>query len=125
MRLVLDSGALFALERNQRPMWARLKAAHLAGEVPVTHGGVLGQVWRGGPRQARLARALDGVDVKPLDERIGHEAGALLGRAGLSDVVDAAVVMLSIDGDEIVTVDPDDFEVLVAASGRHVELVRP
>lgn len=125
MRLVLDSGALIALERNQRPMWARLKAAQLAGDVPVTHGGVLGQVLRGGPRQARLARALDGIDVKPLDERLGQEAGELLGRAGLSDVVDAAVVLLTIDGDEIVTVDRDDFEVLVSTSGRHVELVRP
>jgi hypothetical protein len=28
-------------------------------------------------------------------------------------------------GDEIVTVDRDDFEILVAATGRHVELIRP
>lgn len=125
MTLVLDTGALIALERNQRPMWVRLKAAQLAGQPPVTHGGVLGQVWRGGPRQARLARALDGIDVKSLDEHLGQEAGELLGLAGLSDVVDAAVVLLSKDGDEIVTVDRDDFEPLVAASGRHVELIRP
>jgi hypothetical protein len=123
--LVLDSGALIALERNERPMWARLKAAQLAGELPVTHAGVLGQAWRGSPRQARLARALDGVDVRPLDERLGRAAGELLGLAGLSDVIDAAVVLLSTDGDEIVTVDRDDFEHLVSASGRHVELIRP
>ncbi len=125
MTLVLDTGALIALERNQRPMWVRLKAAQLAGEPPVTHGGVVGQAWRGGPRQARLARALTGIDVKPLDEHLGREAGELLGLAGLSDVVDAAVVLLSIDGDEIVTVDRNDFELLVAASGRHIELIQP
>lgn len=122
--LVLDSGALIALERNERSMWARLKAAQIAGELPVTHAGVLGQVWRGGPRQARLSRALDGLNVRPLDEPLGRAAGELLGATGLSDVIDAAVVLLSTDGDEIVTMDRDDFEHLVAASGRHVELIR-
>lgn len=125
MTLVLDSGALIALERNERPMWARLKAAHTAGELPITHAGVLGQAWRGGPRQARLSLALDGVEVRPLDKPLGRAAGELLGATGLSDVIDAAVVLLSTDGDEIVTVDRDDFERLVAASGRHVELIRP
>lgn len=125
MTLVLDSGALIALERNERPMWARLKAAQMAGEPPVTHAGVLGQVWGGGPRQARLSRALDGVDVWPLDEPLGRAAGELLGASDLHDVIDAAVVLLAADGDEIVTLDRDDFERLAAASGRHVELVRP
>jgi hypothetical protein len=43
----------------------------------------------------------------------------------MSDVVDAAVVLLASDGDEIVTVDRSDIETLAAASGRHVELIRP
>jgi len=123
--LVLDSGALIALERDGRPMWTRLKAAQLIGEVPVTHAGVLGQVWRGNPRQARLAQALQGIDVRPVDERLARSAGALLGKAGLSDVIDAAVVLLSTDGDDIVTADPDDLTRLIDASGRHVELLRP
>jgi hypothetical protein len=123
--LVLDSGALIALERNERPMWVRLKAAEIAGEPPVTHGGVLGQGWRGGPRQARLARALQGVEVHPLDRALGRSAGELLGQAGSSDVIDAAVVLLATDGDEIVTLDRHDFEHLVVAAGRHVELIRP
>ncbi|MGI8514498.1 MAG: hypothetical protein ACR2NT_05035, partial [Acidimicrobiia bacterium] len=102
-----------------------LKASELAGEIPVTHGGALGQVWRGGPRQARLAHALQGVDVRPLDRALGRASGELLGTTGLSDVIDAAVVLLAADGDEIVTLDRDDFEYLVAATGRHVELIRP
>lgn len=125
MTLVLDSGALIALEGNERAMWVRLKASELAGEIPVTHGGALGQVWRGGPRQARLAHALQGVDVRPLDRALGRASGELLGTTGLSDVIDAAVVLLAADGDEIVTLDRDDFEYLVAATGRHVELIRP
>jgi hypothetical protein len=123
--LVLDTGALVALERNERQMWVRLKAAQLGGELPVTHAGVLGQVWRGGPRQARLSHALAGVDVRPLDEQTGRTAGELLGAAGLSDVIDAAVVLLTQDGDELVTSDHDDLELLANAAGRHIDLIHP
>lgn len=125
MTLVLDSGALIALGRDERAMWTRLKTAQIAGDLPVTHAGVLGQVWRGGPRQARLSQALSAVDVRPLDEPLGRSAGELLGIVGLSDVIDAAVVLLSHDGDDIVTSDHDDFELLASMSGRHVELIRP
>lgn len=125
MTVVLDSGALIALDRGERPMWTRLKAAQLNGDVPITHAGVVGQVWRSAPRQARLARALPGIDVQPLDEMLGRSAGALLGKAGLSDVIDAAIVLLSSDGDDIVTSDPGDLSRLATASGRHVELIRP
>lgn len=125
MTLVLDSGALIALERNERSMWARLKAAEVARGLPLTHGGVVGQVWRGGPRQARLGRALQGVDVRPLDRALGRAAGELLARTRSSDPIDAAVVLLATDGDDIVTLDRRDFETLVRAAGRHVELIRP
>lgn len=125
MTLVLDSGALIAIERNERSMWARLKAAEVARELPLTHGGVVGQVWRGGPRQARLARALQGVDVRPLDRALGGAVGELLARTSSSDVIDAAVVLLAADGDDIVTLDRRDFEALLRAAGRHVELIRP
>lgn len=125
MTLVLDSGALIALDRADRSMWVRLKAAEVAGDPPVTHAGIVGQVWRGGPRQARLARALDGVDVRPLDEPLGRAAGTLIGATATADVIDAALVLLSVDGDDIVTGDRSDFELLVDAAGRHVELIRP
>lgn len=125
MTLVLDSGALIALERDGRAMWTRLKAAQMTGDVPITHAGVLGQVWRGSPRQARLALALQGIDVKPIDEDLGRSTGTLLGKAKLADVIDAALVLLSTDGDDIVTSDPDDLARLAAASDRHVELLRP
>jgi hypothetical protein len=125
MTLVLDSGALIALERNERSMWVRFKATEMAGDVPITHAGVLGQVWRGSARQARLSQALAGVDVRALDEPLGRASGGLLRATALSDVIDAALLLLSKDGDEIVTLDSEDFEQLAAASGRHVELVRP
>jgi hypothetical protein len=51
--------------------------------------------------------------------------GELLARTSSSDVIDAAVVLLAADGDDIVTLDRRDFEALVRAAGRHVELIRP
>lgn len=123
MTLVLDTGALLALERNDRQMWVRLKGAQLDGELPLTHAGVVGQAWRGGPRQARLAQALDGIETAPLDLELGRRAGQLLGRAGLADVIDAAVVLLTSDGDYIATSDHDDLARLASAAGRHVELI--
>ena len=125
MRLILDSGALLALERSDRAMWRRLKLALIAEQVPLSHGGIVGQTWRGrGPRQALLAKALDGVEIRPLDRSLGHAAGELLALAGRSDVVDAALVLLAGDGDQIVTSDPRDIEPLALAARRHVELFR-
>jgi hypothetical protein len=124
MTLLLDSGALIALERNDRAMWRRLKTAVLDDSVPVCHGGVFGKAWRGrGPRQALLARALAGIEVRPLDEGLGRAAGELLAVAKSRDVVDAALVLLARDGDSIATSDPDDLEPLARASGRHVEII--
>ena len=115
MTLVLDAGALLALEKNDKAMWLRIKSAHQAGAPPVTHGGVVGQAWRsGGPRQARLAMALDFIDVRPLDAELGRRAGALLAKARTSDVIDAALVLLAEDGDEIITSDPDDLSPLAS-----------
>ena len=48
-----------------------------------------------------------------------------MGAAGTSDVVDAALVLLAADGDDIVTLDRDSFALLVAAADRHGERVRP
>jgi hypothetical protein len=124
VKLVLDSGALIALERNDRAMWRRFKSAMLAGNVPVSHGGVVGQAWRArGPRQALLAKALAGVTVHALDDPMGRAAGELLARARRNDVIDAALVLLADEGDHIVTSDPNDIEPLAAASGRDVELI--
>ena len=125
MTLVLDAGALIALERNDRAMWRRLKAAQLHEDVPVCHGGVIGQVWRGqGPRQSLLVKAFAGIDVRPLDETLGRAAGELLALTRRRDVIDAALVLIAHDGDHIVTSDPDDIEPLARASGRHVEIIR-
>ena len=105
-------------------MWRRYKAA-LLSEVPVlTHGGVVGQAWRcRGPRQALLAKALQGVEVRALDESAGRAAGELLATARSRDVIDAAVVLLAEDGDQLITSDPGDLRSLARAARLSVELI--
>jgi hypothetical protein len=122
--LILDAGAFVAVERGDRDVVALIAGERRLGRAPLTHGGVVGQVWRGGAgRQANLARLLAGVEVRPLDEALGKRAGVLLARTGGHDVIDAAVVLLAADDDEILTTDPADLESLAAASGVHVEIV--
>lgn len=124
MTEILDSGALIALENDDRRMWRRLKGALQAESPPRTHGGVIAQVWRGGAgRQARLATALQAVDVVPLDAALGRRAGTLLARCDLTDAIDAALVALADHGDQIFTSDPGDLAVLADASNRRIDVV--
>ena len=122
--MVLDAAAFVALERNDRAMWRRLKGGLIDGEPPITHGGVVGQVWRGGTgRQVLLARALQAVDGIALTVELGRQAGLLLTASGTSDVVDAAVVVLANHEDIIITSDPGDIARLVETSGRRIDVV--
>jgi hypothetical protein len=74
-------------------------------------------------RQLPVARLLAGVDIAALDDGLGRRAGMLLARAGLADAIDAAVVSLAWDGDDILTSDPGDLRALAQAAGVHVELI--
>ena len=124
MTLVLDAGAFIAVERSDRGTAALIKSELLAGRSPLTHGGIVGQVWRDARgRQAVLAQLLAGVDIQPIDDDLGRRAGVLLGRARQSDVIDAALVLLASDGDAILTSDPRDLWPLVEAAGLDVDLV--
>lgn len=124
MSLLLDAGAFVAVERGHRDIVALLKRERVAGRAPVSHGGIVAQIWRGGAaRQAAVARLLPGVDVKPLDEVLGKRAGVLLARAGGDDAIDAALVCLAVDGDDVLTSDPADLRALAEASGVHLDLI--
>jgi len=70
-----------------------------------------------------MARLLAGTDVIPVDDRLGRRAGMLLALSGQSDAIDAAVVCLAADGDDILTSDPGDLRALAQAAEIHVELV--
>ena len=124
MSLILDAGAFIAIERSDRAATRMLQREEAAGRPPLTHGGVIGQVWRGGSgRQAVLARLLPTLTIFPLDEELGLRAGVLLAQSRTADVIDAAVVLLAEDGDWILTSDPDDLAQLVEAAGLHVDVI--
>jgi hypothetical protein len=77
----LDAGAFIAVDRNDRSMIARLRVAQLHGHELRTSAIVIAQVWRSpGGKQAGVARLLRAVDVRPVDEKMGRDEGALLAR---------------------------------------------
>ena len=124
MTLLLDAGAFLAVERGDRDVVALVKRERLAERSPLSHGGVVAQIWRGGSgRQAEVARLLRGVDVRALDEELGKKAGMLLARSIVTDAVDAALISLAVDGDDILTSDAGDLRALAEAAGVHVDLV--
>ena len=120
--LTLDAGALIGFEKVDRRVVTMLQLA-LDEEAKITvPAGVLGQVWRGGPRQIRLARflTLEHLDVEPLDARRARASGKLCGESKTRDVIDASVVVgAKIRGDAILTSDVDDLRRLDA----EIELV--
>jgi hypothetical protein len=125
MTLVFDAGALVAVERADRDVVALIKRERRAGRAPVTHGGVIGQVRRGGTgRQANLARLLPGLEIVMLGDDLGRRVGVLLGRTKTSDVIHGAVALLATDGDEILTSDIHDMRRLVSATGAHVDVIK-
>jgi hypothetical protein len=121
--LVLDAGAFVAVERGDRGVVALVKRERLAGRAPVTSGGVVAQVWRGGGRQVHLARLLAGTDICAVDDALGRRAGVLLTRTGTADAIDATVICLASDGDDILTSDPGDLRILAEAAGVHVDII--
>ena len=87
-----DTGALIAADRNDRRMWA-LQAGFLALEVsPTVPAPVLAEAWRGGGRQASLARLLALCTTESLTEEQAKSVGTLAARARHDDIVDVTVV---------------------------------
>ena len=115
MRLVLDAGALIAIDRGNRRVAALIELGRRADAELVTSAPVVGQVWRDGARQARLARALPTITVEAVDLEACQRAGELLAAAGTADVVDALVALLARPGDQVLSSDPDDLTRLLDA----------
>jgi hypothetical protein len=104
-------------------MVALAEYAEKRGNGAVIPASVLGQVWRGGPKAARLAKLLEVTEVDALDEGRAKDIGARLGARGGSDVADGHVVCCAVEREAaIVTSDVDDMESLIA-SGETVPLM--
>ncbi len=115
--VVYDAGALIAADRNDRRFWADHRVRLEGGVVPVVPTPVVAQVSRS-PSQVQLRRLLRGCDVVPMTEQGAHEAGALLAKAGTSDVVDAVVAMVTAARHaDVVTSDRLEIDDLVRHAG--------
>ena len=113
--LVLDSGALQALERRNVRLLTDLKLAGELGLPIRIPAGSLAQSWRGGPRSASLARLLNQpCSVVQVDERSAKQIGEFLAHLRLPDnenpdVVDAHIALVARATRSLVwTSDPGD-----------------
>ncbi|MGH3833079.1 MAG: hypothetical protein ACRDRS_22040 [Pseudonocardiaceae bacterium] len=124
MSLVLDAGALLAIDRRNRRVGVLLRVAQQERIAVRTSPAAVAQVWRHGARQAQLARTLAGVAAPPLDLDTGKRLGLLLGATDSCDVVDAHVASLARAGDRVLTSDPDDLRRLLDTLAVDASVVR-
>jgi len=120
----LDTGALIALESGSTRMAALVEEALVGRAELAIPAGVLAQAWRGGRRQARIARLLgaSSTSIISLDAKLAMRVGARCAVTRTADVVDVSVAICAKDrGHPVVTSDPDD----IAAIDPALKLVRP
>jgi hypothetical protein len=93
--LTLDAGALIAVDRGSRHVAGLLRRAIAKGHSIAVPAGALGQAWRDGARQARIALliASPAVTVEAMDSTRARAAGVLCGVTQTSDVIDASVAL--------------------------------
>jgi predicted nucleic acid-binding protein len=115
--LILDAGALIAIERDDPVAYKKIQNALRVGRPVRTNPNAVAQVWRDGGKQARLAKTLRVVEVVPITREDGVRAGELLGATRTKDVVDATVALLAKSGDEVYTSDISDLRKLCEATG--------
>jgi hypothetical protein len=122
MAIVLDAGALIAIDRRDRSVIARLVAAHEVAEPVRTSAAAVAQVWRNPRRQATLAMVLRGVQEVAVDSEQARAIGRRLAGTSKHDVVDAGVALMARRNDQILTSDPGGLKALVR--GRGVRVIR-
>lgn len=123
--IVLDSGALIAVERRSTGLAKLLDMTSAAvdevARIPAT---VVAQVWRTGrDRQAPLARLVAAAAVDPLDAARAREVGQLLADSQTDDITDAHVVAASDDGDLVITSDPVHIARLAQVAHKQIAIV--
>jgi predicted nucleic acid-binding protein len=111
--IVLDTGALIALERRRQRMLDVWRTARAAGVAVLVPGAVISEWWRGRTdvRDAILA----GVTVIAIDEAVGRASGEALAATSGARTVDAIVMAVAArQGAVVYTSDVHDLEDLRA-----------
>lgn len=125
-RLILDSGAVIALSRNDQRARAALAAAWEAGVDVAVPAVVLAETVRGTPKDAPVNRVLKAVGRTIVaDDQVGRTAGGILEATRSGSTIDALVVAsaLRVGSGVVLTGDPHDLTVL--ASDHPEILVQP
>jgi predicted nucleic acid-binding protein len=116
-RLILDSGAVIALSRNDIRARAVLATAWEAGAEVSIPSVVIAKTVRGTAKDAPVNRVVKAVGaVSSADESTGRIAGSLLRAARSTSTVDAVVVATAMElgGGVILTGDAGDLQALAA-----------
>jgi predicted nucleic acid-binding protein len=97
VRIILDSGAIIASERNDPTLAAILKAARKNRTPILVPATVVAETWRGPSTHARTAHLFGSVDGFPeLNEQSARQVGALLALSKTAAIVDGNVVAIAI-----------------------------
>ena len=129
MTLVLDTGALIAIERGSRTVLARIQTALANGDEVHVPAGVIGQAWRRPNRQAVLSRTLKQCDEIPLDGQTARSCGELCEKTATADVIDASVAVAAADasrlraGVTLLTSDRQDMRALLTALDTGAQVI--
>ena len=97
MRIILDSGAVIASERNDPTLAAVLKAARKNRTPILVPATVVAETWRGPSTHPRAAHLFGSIDGFPeLNEQSARQVGALLAISKTVTIVDGNVVAIAI-----------------------------
>jgi hypothetical protein len=97
VRIILDSGAIIASERNDATFAAILKAARKDRTPILIPATVVAETWRAASTHARTAHLFGSVDGFPeLNEQAARRVGALLAISRTAEIVDGNVVAIAI-----------------------------
>lgn len=114
--LTLDAGALIAYERGHERIRKILAVAYERGFVPTIPAIALAEVWRGDPKDARVARLLKACSIEVVDEKLARNAGSLRRATPGANAIDACIAVgVRRRGDAIATSDPNDMRALLGS----------
>ncbi|MGC1512350.1 MAG: hypothetical protein WA797_05490 [Acidimicrobiales bacterium] len=124
MTVVLDAGALIAIDKRDRAVGAMLRVLQRDDVPVVTSTAVVAQTWRDPRRQVNLARVLTGVDIAALDDVAAKKVGKLLRANGTSDLADAHVALLVQPQERVLTSDEADIKALLRTRRVKAVIIR-
>ena len=124
MTVVLDAGALIAIDKRDRAVGAMLRVLQRDDVRVVTSAAVVAQTWRDPRRQVNLARVLTGVDIAALDDVAAKRVGELLRANGTSDLADGHVALLVQPQERVLTSDEADIKALLRTRRVKAVIIR-